>query len=296
MADTILQGSHFFETAKLEIRVLKRDPELPYPLHGHDFYELVVVVSGTGIAFTSQDAYPLSAGSLFAVPVGFEHGYRDVRNLVLYNVLLSREIIERGAYDLLQMPSFSSLFFPQGNRIRLFHLSPPHLSETVAYLDAIRKEGETYLKNLGSNAMTYALWVECIVNLCRTLMQKDSVGGESGKRLQKILDFLDHNLDRPISRRELMERSNMASSTLNRYFKQETGLSPIEYHIQKRIGKACDLIHDTDLTMDAIAEQTGFLDANYFSRQFKKIMKMSPTQYRKAWKSWDFPSEETLGK
>ena len=81
-------------------------------------------------------------------------------------------------------------------------------------------------------------------------------------------------------RKELMELTNMSASTLNRHFQNATGLSPVEFHIQRRIEQACRLIRASDLTMGDISEATGFNDANYFSRQFRKVMGMSPRQYR----------------
>ena len=83
----------------------------------------------------------------------------------------------------------------------------------------------------------------------------------------------------------------MWAGNLNRHFQNATGLSPVEFHIQRRIVKACRLIRSSNLTIGEIAEITGFDDGNYFSRQFRKVMGMSPLQYRKnisifVWISW----------
>jgi AraC-like DNA-binding protein len=104
--------------------------------------------------------------------------------------------------------------------------------------------------------------------------------------MSTVFTYLDDNLSRNVSTEELMEVANMSCSTLNRYFKRVTGLSPIEYHLQKRISNACELIHLTGKSIEQIAELSGFSDASYFSRQFKKVMKMSPSVYRDSWKTW----------
>ena len=99
-------------------------------------------------------------------------------------------------------------------------------------------------------------------------------------RIADALSFLETHTDRPVGTRELMEITNMSSSTLNRHFREATGLSPIEFHIHRRIEQACRLIRSSNLSMAEISEATGFSDANYFSRQFRKVMGISPREYR----------------
>ena len=75
----------------------------------------------------------------------------------------------------------------------------------------------------------------------------------------------------------------MSASTLNRQFKAYTGWSPVEFHIHRRIAYACSLILKREMSMEELSEATGFSDANYFSRQFRAHMNMSPKQYKKLW-------------
>ena len=64
----------------MQLKVIKRDPEIPYRLHSHEFNELVFVVSGRGINYTKSEQQPLQEGSIFFIPPGVEHGYKDVEN------------------------------------------------------------------------------------------------------------------------------------------------------------------------------------------------------------------------
>jgi AraC family L-rhamnose operon transcriptional activator RhaR/AraC family L-rhamnose operon regulatory protein RhaS len=76
------------------MKVIKRDPELPYPLHSHDFYELVFIISGRGTHFTKENEMPLRPGNLFIIVPGMAHGYKDVQDLVLYNILFGRRLFK----------------------------------------------------------------------------------------------------------------------------------------------------------------------------------------------------------
>ena len=66
-----------------------------------------------------------------------------------------------------------------------------------------------------------------------------------------------------------------------RLFEQETGRSPQFYWRKKRIEKACELLISTSLSIDEIAEKTGFADRYHFSRVFSNFLKNSPVKFRK---------------
>lgn len=284
--ETILVGSNFFDNPNLKLHILKRDPELNYELHGHDFFELVLILSGKGIMFSETEEHLVEKGAVFSIPLNMRHGYKKVENLVLYNILLDKNLVTEGAYDLRLMNGYNQLFFPENNRINIFHLTPSQVDILVEYIESIRKESSNVLENQGSNAKVFALYNLMIVELSRIIVRKDYNSDRKKNVLDKILKYLNDNLNKTVTTDELMSLVHISQSTLNRYFKLYTGMAPIEYHLRKRINLACSLIHETDLSMDEISELTGFVDANYFSRQFKNIMKISPSSYKKAWKGW----------
>lgn len=65
-------------------------------------------------------------------------------------------------------------------------------------------------------------------------------------------------------------------------FKEITGTSPGQYHLQVRIAQAARMLRETGLSVSEIAWKSGFASEFYFSRIFKKKMGCSPSSYRKA--------------
>ena len=59
-------------------------------------------------------------------------------------------------------------------------------------------------------------------------------------------------------------------------------MTPIDYLIKIRIEYAARLLRSSSLSVMEIAEKTGFVDSNYFTKQFRKIMGNSPRTYRKS--------------
>lgn len=76
-----------------------------------------------------------------------------------------------------------------------------------------------------------------------------------------------------------------ASATLSKYhftkkFKALSGQSPIQYFINMKIQRACYLLDSTSQPVKQVAAAVGYDDAYYFSRLFKKVIGLSPSEYR----------------
>jgi len=99
--------------------------------------------------------------------------------------------------------------------------------------------------------------------------------------MRKVEDFVSQNYQNKISTAHLSKIFYMSESHFCRLFKKTVGISPIDYINEYRVGKAELLLQKTDLPIITIAAEVGFEDANYFSRVFRKIKKLSPSEYRR---------------
>lgn len=75
---------------------------------------------------------------------------------------------------------------------------------------------------------------------------------------------------------------DMAQSTLRRRFRAAVGLPPHEYVLQARVATARRLLGETNLPIKTIAQQLGYNDVYFFSRQFRKLAGVPPAMYRKS--------------
>ncbi|WP_320128418.1 AraC family transcriptional regulator [uncultured Sphaerochaeta sp.] len=284
MTSTVLTGNTFFFEPDLQLRVVKRDPEIPYSLHSHEFYELVFVIAGNGINFTQSEEQPIREGSVFFISPGIEHGYKKTENLVLYNILIGKNLFAKNFLDLSELPGFQSLFC-KTDGIPFLHINPSQLAELLPTLQQMERETDIQEVGTGAKTMAYSCLLILLVSLSRIYDEVPRDNNQVVRRLSGVIDFMDRNKDQALSTKDLIKVANMSSSTLNRYFQHCTALSPIEFHIHKRIAYACTLIQEGNLSMSEISEATGFSDPNYFSRQFRKVMSMSPKQYQRIWTS-----------
>lgn len=78
----------------------------------------------------------------------------------------------------------------------------------------------------------------------------------------------------------LSEQFQMNSKTLSKLFKEETGQKFVDYLIELRINHARHLLEDTHHSIQEIAEEVGYTNAISFGRMFKKVVSVSPGEYR----------------
>lgn len=74
----------------------------------------------------------------------------------------------------------------------------------------------------------------------------------------------------------------MSESNFHRVFKNELGISPIDFLINERIKLATSLLHDPRNKIKDIYLQCGFNSLSYFTRLFKQKMQMSPKSYQQS--------------
>ncbi len=284
-----LHASDFFCDQSLKLELIERNPQIPYPLHTHDFAELVIVLEGTGIHFTSGDSYQVNPGDVFFIEPGFAHGYRKPRNLRLYNILFDLSLLEHTLVDIRSMPGYHSIFHiePKYRETHRFEtklrLSPDQMVSVTKLVEKICRELTETCREQGSRAMAFAYLIELIVTLSRCYRTNNPAKYQEITRLAQVFSYMEQNRSRQLSLPELLEHTYMSYSTLNRAFRLATGCSPIEYHLRLRIKDACRLLENSPLPITEVAYQCGFEDSNYFSRQFRKILRMSPRSYRKAY-------------
>ena len=99
--------------------------------------------------------------------------------------------------------------------------------------------------------------------------------------LDELLDDL-HSGDFSPDYSRLATRYGLSLTTLREQFKAATGTTMHDYVLQNRMVAARTLLHETDLPLKAIADQLGYNDVFYFSRQFRRFVGVTPGGYRQS--------------
>ena len=103
------------------------------------------------------------------------------------------------------------------------------------------------------------------------------------ERMRCINEYVYEHFAEKITIKDIASIANMTETSFCRYFKTRTLKSFTKFLNEIRISYACKLLSNTKYTVTAVCFESGFNELSYFTRQFKKIMKLAPQEYQK-WK------------
>jgi transcriptional regulator GlxA family with amidase domain len=92
---------------------------------------------------------------------------------------------------------------------------------------------------------------------------------------------LETHYAQPVNLDELARMAHMSKRSFIRAFRAATDQTPIAYLIQLRVNRGALLLRQAQDNITDIAFRVGFSDSNYFTRQFRKLLGVSPRGYRK---------------
>lgn len=130
--------------------------------------------------------------------------------------------------------------------------------------------------------------LECImVHVLRhnQLSIKDSSALVKHNEIEVIQEYIRKHYSEKITLEQLSDLVNINKYYLIRLFKQQTGLSPIDYLIHVRLEEAEKLLTQSTVTISSISDIVGFHSPSHFSKTFKESNHCTPSAYRKKYAS-----------
>ncbi|MFC0273262.1 response regulator [Metabacillus herbersteinensis] len=103
---------------------------------------------------------------------------------------------------------------------------------------------------------------------------------DNARRMQDIVSYVEMYYMEELSLEKLSNRFFLSREHISRKFKQETGMPLSKYVIKLRIDQAKYWLNETDESIYSISLMLGYQDENYFSKLFKKVVGMTPFEYR----------------
>ena len=95
-----------------------------------------------------------------------------------------------------------------------------------------------------------------------------------------VLEYLNNNYYCDISLNDVAKSVNLSYHYLSKIFKDEVGKSFTDYLTELRLEKSMKLLANQNISVKEICQKIGYNDPNYYSKAFKKITGMTPTEYR----------------
>jgi len=281
----ILESRKYLDPDGFPVTVMHRRVTLPVDLHAHQFVELVVVTAGAGRHFLEDESWPIGAGDVFVLSGSRTHGYRELEDLEVINILYDPGRLDIPDHDLRALPGYHALFtlepmYRKRHRFRSrLHLTTEQLATAAGMILAL--ETELDRRPDGYRFMAAACFMQLVGYLSRCYQAASAPASEALLRVGAAISHLEHNYARPITLEELARMAHMSKRNFLRVFREGTGHTPIDHLIRLRISRAAALLADPVRSIAEVGRAVGFQDSNYFARRFRGITGMSPREYRR---------------
>lgn len=265
----------------------RRLPAFPFNWHYHPEFELTLTLNSVGERFIGDHVAHYGDGDLILVGPNLPHAWksrttvcpdRPHRALVVWfsqewALGLTRQYTELATIGAMLATAARGLSFSDAIRDAV----RPRL---LALVDA-------------SPAARWLGLVEVLLALagdpsCQPLALQGFVppaNAHDRARLERVLTHLHEHYAQPVRLPALAALAAMSESQLQRFFKRCTRMTVSDYLAQLRIGRACALLIDRDRPIALIAEEAGYGQPSYFTRQFRRVKGMTPMEFRRRFAS-----------
>ena len=185
--------------------------------------------------------------------------YAHIRDLVIAALLLV--LLAAGAWWIIR---------------RQRHRQQQHINKLMREIERLKAEGEAARAAMASSQ-------ESITDVEEALPDEPAptiVGVTENEFLTRVIDFVNDHLEQgDFGLENMADHFAMSVSTLRRRLQDATGVSPKSYIQAIQMQHACNLL-DSGLQIADVAMQCGFTEPGSFTRTFKRVLGLTPTQYR----------------
>jgi len=261
-------------------------PFLTYPLHYHHLCELVYIVESSGKRIIGDNVGTFSDGDLILMGPNLPHIWNnDTQYFNEEGVKRARAIVVYFHPDfLLQLTDDETTVAPLRklieDAIRGICFSGQVKTSTINIIKGLsKKEGLPRIIDV----LRIIDQLSSIKNLeylaserYQPYANKDHI-----KRINEVYLFLMNNYIKNISVSDVAAVANLTPNAFCRFFKKHAQKTFSRFINELRIGHACNLLAETDLSISEVCYESGYQNLTNFNKFFKLIMKKSAGQYRK---------------
>lgn len=241
--------------------------------HCHIEYEINYVNSGCAVMLFEKEQVPLKKGDCISIFPNYKHeflvdfksGCKLTQVEVKVNTLLisDSQFLKQTEHTPYQIIKNCEDILP--------------IMEQIARLN--RKEKNNY-----TSTMLDLSVVQLIITFdYHTQLMSKTNNFPLNKKLDYILKYIHDHYTDEIHLEVLAQQLGVSSRYIRQCFSDTIGMSCMDYISTLRINRAKELLWESDKDITTIALECGYGSVQYFSRKFKEVVSMSPSQFRKKW-------------
>jgi AraC-like DNA-binding protein len=269
---------HYFEHTK----------DFIFTGESHDFWEFVYVDKGEIIVTADDKSFKLCQGDVVF------HKPNEFHNLASNGIVAPNIVIISFECNSRAMNFFNNRIFTVVKEQKYF-LSQIIKEATNTYITPM---GDPFTKKLVKSKEIYfaseqiikLCLIQFLISLCRNnlVCQNEKTPPSIIKErldddiTDDIIDFLNKNIGQRLVFDDIIKLTNMSRTNLKKVFKEKIGMGVMAYFNKLKIEQAKIFIRENNYNFSQIGTILGYDTIHYFSKQFKKLTNMTPSEYAKS--------------
>jgi AraC-like DNA-binding protein len=257
---------------------IHRTPNFEVPWHQHIENEIILFTEGAGLSFVGNYVGEFETGDIFFLGANLPHTFQKTDGVITGAVVIHfrDDFWGKEFLNLPESKGVQQLLNTSLQGLRITGKSKEALHPLITSLE--REKG-----------------FERIITLCEILNALDKsedfirlssqevkqINNKNRQRIDRIFHYTMENFKEPIELSKIAGIADMSIPAFCNYFKKSTRKKYIDFLNEIRIGYACKLITDTQITIESAGYESGFNTLANFNKQFLKVKKMTPSKYRK---------------
>jgi AraC-like DNA-binding protein len=255
-----------------------------YPLHRHDLAELSYVIDGTGNEIINGKQHRMKPGTMsFLLPHQIHEIFSDHENPIkLFSCMFNLDVIVGTSVD----HELSNLLLRAGDNLSLYvELDQDRIYRMKAIMADLHREyhGTALCKSTFIHIKVIEallVFVRAIGEVKKDPSSEEPTGTIKRKKNWDVILYVNNHYWDHLTLKEMAELFQLSVPYLSHTFKEYAGQSFLKYLHEIRIHRASSLLVSSDMPIVDISAEVGFESFRTFSRVFKEIKKITPSDYR----------------
>ncbi len=233
-----------------------------------DYFTIHYITHGSGFLYLEKRTIELKAGDIFIIIPNQTQKYLPSSSTPwsYYWVGLQGTIIDK---VMILLGINANKPYIRGEKDRYI----ADLFEQIT--DSFIKSNFLHLKPLAYCELLLSYLIEKNVSVSKIVLSQKQL------HIKEAQEFISCNYKQQFTVKELAASLNLNSNYLSNIFNEVLNISTKQYIINYRIQKACEFLETNNYSVKEVAELVGYSDSMHFSKEFKRIKKISPLQYKK---------------
>ena len=251
-------------------------------------FEIAYITAGEAVAFTETSRFPVKAGDYVMIDSSVRHGFELKSDVPLHMINAN---FERNAIGHITPHSKTFAEIAKYHQIINNQTSSKPIEDLILHddngdvLEKLKSLKEEYDRKLpGYQGVVKARLTDIVLTSLRKYFYKEEQK-EYSAAVNKIIDYMESAYMSNITLTDFSKKLGISLKNLCVLFKKEVGMTYTEYVHRRRIIESCDLILNTNESIEFISDLVGYSDIKKFRKKFKDFAGITPREYRRLYKN-----------